>query len=359
MTLLDRYLFGQFAKYIILVMVALVTVYLLIDFFERIDDFVENQKSLALAAKYFSLKVPLIIEQLSPIIILLGGIIVLGLLNHRGEILALKAVGIHTFRITFPITATAIVFTLLTLGLSEWIVPPTTASTDTILYEQVRNEKPKGIVRNNRFYYKDEQGFYSFEKHEMNDNRFNSFIFTGWDENYNLDTFLTADSAVWNKGTWIFKNTRVKRKNPAGDYRIITYAETGFPLNVKPDDFFIPEYKIEEMSLSGLYTLANNNKGRRGIEAGQKLLERVSFIFLGIPLLMLGLPLLLIAHQKWGRDLSLAIPLSCGLAFGSWGGWSILQSFAKAEIINPYLAAWSVHLLIAALGTFLILQQDK
>jgi len=359
MTLLDRYLFKQFAKYIVLVMAALVTVYLLIDFFERIDDFVENQKSLALAAKYFSFKIPLIIEQLSPIIILLGGIIVLGLLNHRGEILALKAVGVHTFRVTIPITATAVIFTLLTLGLSEWIVPPTTASTDTILYEQVRGEKPKGIVRSNRFYYKDEQGFYSFKKHEMNDNRFDSFIFTSWDKNYNQDVFLTADSAIWNKGTWVFKNTHVKRKNKAGSYQILTYAETGFPLNVKPDDFFIPEYKINEMSLSGLYSLAKHDKGTRGIEAGQKLLERVSFIFLGLPLLMLGLPLLLIAHQKWGRDLSVAIPLSCAMAFGSWGGWSVLQSFAKAEIINPYIAAWLIHLMIAALGTFLILQQDK
>jgi len=359
MSLLDRYLFRQFAKYMILVMAALVTVYLLIDFFERIDDFIENQKSLALAAKYFALKIPLIVEQLTPIIILLGGIIVLGLLNHRGEILALKAVGIHTFRITFPITVTAVIFTLLTLGFSEWIVPPTTASTNAILYEQVRGEKPKGIVRNNRFYYKDEQGFYSFEKHEMSANRFDSFIFTSWDRNYNLDTFLTADSAFWHNGTWTFKNTLVKRKNKSGSYQIITYPETGFPLSVQPDDFFIPEYKINEMSLSGLYSLAKNNKGPRGTEAGLKLLEKISFIFLGIPLLMLGLPLLLIVHHKWGRDLSLSIPLSCGLAFGAWGGWSVLQSFAKAEIINPQLAAWSIHLLIAATGTLLILQEDK
>jgi len=113
------------------------------------------------------------------------------------------------------------------------------------------------------------------------------------------------------------------------------------------------------MSLSQLYSLKRADKGSRGTEAGLKLLERISFVFLGLPLLMLGLPLLLIAHQKWGRDLSLAIPISCGLAFGAWGGWSVLQSLAKAEVINPHLAAWSIHLLIAAIGTFLILQEDR
>ena len=113
------------------------------------------------------------------------------------------------------------------------------------------------------------------------------------------------------------------------------------------------------MPLTGLLALAKNNRGSRGIEAGLKLLERVSFIFLGVPLLMLGLPLLLIAHQKWGRDLSLAVPLSCGLAFTAWGCWSVMQSLAKSALINPYLAAWSVHFVIGVFGTFLILQQDR
>lgn len=357
--LLDRYLAKQFAMNLFLVLAALLTIYLLIDFFERIDDFVERGKSLGLAAKYFVFKIPLIIEQLTPIIILLGGIIVLGLLNHHGEILALKAVGIHTFRITFPITATAVVCTLLTLAFAEWIVPPTTANTNAIFYEEVRQEKPKGILRKNRFYYKDEQGFYSFEKHGQNDNRYDFFIFTSWDENYSLDTLLTADSAIWDNGEWTFTNSSIKQKNAAGAYEVTTYAETSFPLSVQPEDFFIPEYKINEMSLSQLFSLSRANKGQRGTEAGLKLLERVSFIFLGIPLLMLGLPLLLIAHQKWGRDLSLAIPLSCGLAFGAWGGWSILQSLAKAEVINPHLAAWSIHLVVAAIGTFLILQEKR
>jgi lipopolysaccharide export system permease protein len=357
--LLDRYLAKQFVKNLLLVLAALLTIYLLIDFFERIDDFVERGKSLGLAAKYFVLKIPLIIEQLTPIIILLGGIIVLGLLNHHGEILALKAVGIHTFRITFPITATAVVFTLMTLAFAEWIVPATTANTNAIFYEEVRQEKPKGILRSNRFYYKNELGFYSFEKHDLNDNRFDFFIFTSWDENYNQDILLTADSAIWEKGSWTFTNASIKQKNDAGTYQVSNYAETGFPLGVEPGDFFIPEYKINELSFSELLALSRTNKGARGTEAWLKLLERLSFIFLGIPLLMLGLPLLLIAHQKWGRDLSLAIPLSCGLAFGAWGGWSVLQSLAKAGVINPFFAAWSIHLLVAAIGTFLILQEDR
>ena len=220
MNLLNRYLFREFTKNLLLVMAALVTIYILIDFFERIDDFIEAKKNLALAAKYFLLKIPLIIEQLMPIIILLGGIIVLGRLNHNGEILALKGVGINTFRITVPITATAVVFSLVALGLAEWIVPPTTANTNKIFYEQVRQEEPRGILRGNRFFYRDAQGFYSFEKNPVSANSLDQFIFTGWDANYNLDILLTADSATWTNGIWIFTDCSVKRKNSSGGYDI-------------------------------------------------------------------------------------------------------------------------------------------
>jgi lipopolysaccharide export system permease protein len=359
MTILDRYLLKQFSKNLFFVLAGLVTIYLLIDFFERIDLFIEARKSFGLAAKYFMFKTPFIIEKLVPVVILLGGIIVLGLLNHHGEILALKAVGIQTFRITVPITATAIIFSLMTLAFAEWIVPPTTSHSNKIINEQVRQIKPKGILRGNRYYYKDESGFYSFEKDDRSNNRFDNFIFTSWDDNYALDMFLTADSAFWQDGNWTFTNCHIKQKNSAGAYNVTIHDYTELSLPVDPKDFFVLEYKIRELSLSALYSLAKTSKGTWGSEAGLKFLERVSFIFLGVPLLMLGLPLLLIAHQKWGRDLSLAIPLSCGLAFTAWGGWSVMQSMAKAEIINPLFAAWSIHLLIAAIGTFLILQQDR
>jgi len=256
MILLDRYLFKQFSRNLLFVLAALVTIYLLIDFFERIDDFVEAKKNFGLAVKYFLLKTPLIIEQLFPVIILLGGIIVLGILNHHGEILALKAVGIKTFRITVPITVTAVVFSLLTLAFAEWVVPPATAHSNKILHEEVRQEKPRGVVKENRFYYKDQNGFYSFEEHDLRGKNFQNFIFTSWNADYSLGMHLTAESAFWQNGNWTFNNCRIKQRNSKGAYDLTVYDKTTLKLSAEPSDFFVPEYKIEELSLSRLYAQA-------------------------------------------------------------------------------------------------------
>jgi lipopolysaccharide export system permease protein len=359
MILLDRYLFKQFTAIMVLVLTALLAIYLLVDFFERIDDFMQAGKPLSLAIKYLLLKIPLIIEQLSPITILLGGIIALGLINHHGELIAIKAAGTSTFRITVPIMVAAVFFTFLILVVGEWLVPPTTAITNKIMYEQVRQKKAKGILRNNRFFYKDDQGFYSFEKLSQEVNRFDNFSYTRWDSGYTMQMMLNAEKAWWQNDQWIFENSQIKKIDAQGNYDISFIPTTRLDLAVKPADFFIPPYKIDEMPLSGLFNKGRKDKSFRGIEAHLKFLERFSFILLGIPLLMLGLPILLIAHKRWGRDLSVAIPVSCGLAFGAWGLWGIMQSFAKAEIINPYLAARAIHLLIGSLGTYLILGEDR
>ena len=75
-------------------------------------------------------------------------------------------------------------------------------------------------------------------------------------------------------------------------------------------------------------------------------------------MLLLGLPLLLLVYRKWGRDLSLAIPVSCGMAFASWGVWATMQSLAKASYLNPLLAAVLIHLIIGLAGFLLLLRED-
>jgi lipopolysaccharide export system permease protein len=359
MTFLDRYLAKLFAKNLLLVLATLLTIYLLSHFFERIDDFMRANESMALAAKYFLLKIPQMTEEITPVSILLAGIISLGIINHQGEFMVLRSGGIQTIRIIAPFLVAAVFFNLVTLALAEWVVPPTVAQTNKILFERVRNEKPKGIVRHGRLFYRDDEGFYSFDSQKPEQNRFEHFTFTSWDNKYNLKLLLTARNAFWNKGTWTLIKGQAKQPGDSGNYEIDFFQERNFPLKATPDVFFTPAYKIDEMSLSKLFVRGSMGNGPENIKARFKFLERLSLNVLGIPLLLLGIPILMLAHQRWRRDISLAIPISCGLALAVWGGWGAMQSLAKGGIVHPQLAAWSIHLLIGSLGFILILRQDR
>ena len=114
-----------------------------------------------------------------------------------------------------------------------------------------------------------------------------------------------------------------------------------------------------ELSITGLFTdIGDQEVEADVINARAEFFGRLSYLLLGIPLLLLGLPILIISYQKWGRDLSIAIPVSCFMAFGAWGIWGTLQSFAKTGYIPPLLAATAVHVGFSLLGIYLLRQQD-
>lgn len=87
--------------------------------------------------------------------------------------------------------------------------------------------------------------------------------------------------------------------------------------------------------------------------------DRISYICLGIPLLLLGLPMLILINERWGRDTSLAIPASCGLAFGAWIWWGAFQSMAKVSFLHPIPASWTVHFLVGRAWDFLLRRQNR
>src|SRR5665648_1113377 len=88
--LLNRYILTQFFKIFCTVAAGFVAIYILIDFFERIDNFMSAGKPMSLVFKFYLLKIPFILDQLGPVLILLSGVITIGLLNHQHELTALK-----------------------------------------------------------------------------------------------------------------------------------------------------------------------------------------------------------------------------------------------------------------------------
>ncbi|MCB2180863.1 MAG: LptF/LptG family permease [Desulfobulbaceae bacterium] len=350
MTLLDRYIFRQFFQNLLLVLGSLVAIYLLVDFFERIDDFTEKGKPLSLAVKYFILKIPFIYDQMSPVCILLAGIITLGLLNRNHELMSFNAGGLSVNRIILPLLAASFLFTLFTIASAQWILPPTVSKTNTIWHEEVHNRIANGIVRDGQVFYKGENGIYSFHRPDPTRHSFTEFAYTAFNENYDVILYLTANSATWSKKGWIFENGQQKTLNGDGQYDLKLYSTLQLQLPDSPENFFIPAYRVDELSLFQLLQNAltdYRNGDRQGLVDVNK---RFSFIFLGIPLLILSIPIILFMHKKWNRDLAMAIPMSCSLAFIAWALWSATQSLSQAAYMNPIAASWTIHLLLTLVG---------
>jgi len=356
---LNSYILTQFIKNITTLVAGFIAVYILIDFFEKIDNFMEKGKSMGLVVKFFLYNVPFILEQMGPVCILLAGVITLGLLNHSNELIALKACGIPLRKIVAPIIVAGAVFSILLLSMSQFVLPKTIATTNKIWNEEVKGMVPLGIFRNGRYYYQSRNGFYSFVRPDPQKHEFLDFSYSTWDKEYRLTSLIASKRAVWDNGVWQMYNGQLQTASDQDTFITNIFKERRFNIPDNPEDFFIPEYRSLELSLTGLFLDAKRKTSKsEANKAWAEFYGRIFYILLGLPLLLLGLPILLIVYRKWGRDLSLAIPVSCGLAFVCWGLWGTLNSLAKASYLSPLIAACTVHIVIGLAGIYLLLRED-
>lgn len=360
MTILNRYILAQFIRTFLTVAAGFVAIYILVDFFEKIDNFMEAGKSIGLLIQFYLFNIPFIIDQLGPILILLSGVVSLGLLSHNNELTAMMAGGLHLRTIVKPILIGGVLFTMLFLAMAQWILPRTIATTNTIWYEEVNGMIPLGIFRNGRFYYRGTEGFYSFARPWLDKDIFHHFSYSSWTDEHNLQSLITAKSAEYTNGEWLLSNGQIQKKNINTSYTTTLFDEKKFDFPEAPDHFFVPEYQSAELSLTELFQDSLNQKSEQEtLVAKTNFYSRISYTLLGIPLLFLGLPILLISYKKWGRDLSVSIPASCAMAFVAWGLWGALQSLAKAGIVSPFFAAVFIHILFGVGGFFLLHKQGK
>lgn len=357
--LLNRYILWNFLRNLAMLLAALIALYLLIDFFEKIDNFLEKGKGAGLILKFFILNIPFIVEQMSPVCVLLAGVITLGVLNHSNELIALKSCGIPLRRITAPIITAGLACVLFFLALSQWVLPRTVSITNEIWNREVQGRVSLGIYRNGRYYYRGAEGFYSFLRPDPRENQFYFFSYSTWDKDYALDSIIAARGAGWEGERWSLVQGQLQTRTGPEQYgtEVFRFKWGQFPES--PDSFFVPAYRSMELSLLELYReTRNKNSPEERNRAWAEFFGRISYTSLGLPLLLLGLPLLLLVYRKWGRDLSLAIPVSCGMAFFCWGVWATLQSLAKASYINPLAAAIGIHLVVGITGLVLLARED-
>ena len=87
MTIIQKYITKEILKQIGIVLVTVISIYVIVDFFEKSDNFVKAGLSMSRTLTFFALNIPYIISQIVPIGMLLSIIIVFSLMNKNNELL--------------------------------------------------------------------------------------------------------------------------------------------------------------------------------------------------------------------------------------------------------------------------------
>ncbi len=121
--LIDRYLIASFLLPLMYCMIAFNILFIAYDMSDQLKDFITKLVPAGKIVLYYVYSVPIVVSLTMPFATLLALLYCLGNMSRNNEIIAMRASGIHLFRIIRPYLLMGVVMYAFTLMLAEAFVP--------------------------------------------------------------------------------------------------------------------------------------------------------------------------------------------------------------------------------------------
>ncbi len=360
MMILKKYVLFLFLKIYLLTATGLVGIFLIVDFFERVDEFMAKNAPLIDLVSYYVYKVPFVANYMAPQAVLLATVITLASLARNNELTAMKACGISITGITFPIIAASTFIALMVLVNSEFIAPITNQKMNYIFFSKVRNKLTYGeIPKKNLWLKAKDHSIWSIDSFDPEKSTLQGVIILVPNDDFGIRKRIDSRTAIWSVDKWFFVDGYVRQFNREGLVSTEYFESRSFPVSETPKDFAKVRKRPEEMSLREMYATIQVH-AREGKDTSQKWIElhrNLSYPFISIVLALLAIPLSLRSSRHGGILFCVGVNLAMGFVFSFL--YAISISLGRGGTFDPILAAWGPNLLFTALGFYLLLTLDS
>lgn len=360
MKILTRYLLRYFIRMLSLCSAAFVGIYLLIDFFEKVDDFIDYRAGLWDYLSYLLNSVPFIFSQILPLAILTAVVLTLGGLGRTNEVTAMRACGVSLWKIVQPFMALALVLSFGLLLLNEYVVPWNTKQLNLLLDVKLKGKKQVQLSRQELWYRQDDR-IISIAQAIPQKNRLEGVTIFTFDKEQKLTRREDIKTAQFSANHWTADVLTTRHFSPeTGDLEQTTITrEEAFEIGREPDDFTGRTELNNELGFRKLAELAGKLE-QEGYDATHQRVDmhtRVAAPFTCLIMGFLGVPF---ALQR-GRDsnIALGIGLSLGIGITYFIIQSLVTAFGYSGALPPIFAAWTANAIFLMLGVWLLLNLNE
>ncbi|NIQ02333.1 MAG: LPS export ABC transporter permease LptG [Nitrospinaceae bacterium] len=358
--ILRRYVLTRFVQSYLLAVCALVGIFLVVDFFEQIDEFVARDSPISDIVFYFLYKIPFILFFMGPQAVLLGTVIALASLARHNEFTAMRACGIGVTGITLPLIGASVIIALLVLASNEYLAPITNKKMNYIFFKKVRGKPTYGQVQKENIWYKSKNGaIWNITHYDPELSIMEGVSIFIVDIHQNLRQRIDASKVQWSGTRWKFLDGYVRTFRQNGLENTEYFQIRHFPVPETAADFGKIRKRPEEMSLSEMYR-SIQKQSAAGKDTTQKWVElnhKFSYPFIAVVLALMAIPLSLRSSRHGGVLFCVSVNLGIGFLFSFFYAVSI--SLGRGETFDPIMAAWGPIALFTCIGLYLILTLDS
>ncbi len=354
----DRYLLRQFVRVLLTSIVTFVIIYITVNIFEEIDNFIDHNASIAHIALFYFYTIPFILTYIIPVSLLLGAIFSMGIMGRRNELTALISSGVSLVRTSAPILVAALVVSCFSTWFNDQV-----ATKASRMARDVKNFEIEGRTRSDptlkeNFHYLGEGGsVFLARRYNNNTKTLHDVVIQQFDGN-TLVRRVDAKSAKWANGHWEF-DSGFERVFEGGTERVRAFDQLTIPeLRETPDDFAKEEVDEENMNFGELRSYIG--KVRRSGGSADKYLTDLYFKFsyplAGSIFVLLGVAL---SSGKRKQSIATGFGLTLLISFLYYGVLRVGQTLGYNGVLPPFLAAQMGNLVFLFVGTILVVRANK
>jgi len=354
MTIIQKYITKEIVKQFSIVLFAVVSIYVIVDFFEKSSHFVKADLSFSRTLTFFSLNIPFIISQIGPIGILLSIIIVFSLMNKNNELLALKSGGVSFTILLRPVLILGAVASVALFFFSVQVVPNTSTRANRIWLKEVKKQ-PLMSSREKNIWIKGKRRITHITYYNPIQKTIYGVSINIFDDHFQLIRKLDAEKGVFKDKYWRLTGLIEQKRDEETEAFNIHYRENmNEQMDFVPRDLAEVVRKPEEMSFRELKTYIQKveDEGYDATVHRVNLHAKPAYAFVCVIMCLLGMGLSVRKDRNQGIFFNIAYGII--LAFVYWIAHSFCLSLGYGEMLPPLVAAWVTNLIFLCLG-FLIL----
>ncbi len=355
MSIIYKYLNREILKNFGVILVAVICIYVAVDFFEKIDDFMEAGLPFSRAVTFFVYKTPFVVAQIMPVGLFLSILVVFGMMSKNNEIIALKSSGISIYALLWPVVSVGLLFTILLFFLSEVIVPLSVSKANEIWLREVRKELAV-TTREKNVWIKGNRSIIHIRYYDSANKILNGISVNRFDQDFNLIRRVDAKQGVFRDERWVLRESMVQTFDQStGGYQVKFHDESVEVLNFTPDDLKRVMRRSEEMSFKELlsYIEKVEAEGYDATSYRVDLNAKIAFPFVCIVLCLVATGISF--RGRISEGLPVVIAYGLGIVFLYWIFNSFCISLGYGEMLPPLIAVWTANLIAVCVGVLILL----
>ncbi|MCX7908945.1 MAG: LptF/LptG family permease [Ignavibacteria bacterium] len=352
-----RYLIRQYLQILFFSLVALITVFIIVNMIENLDEFLDNNATREIIIRYYWNFIPEVIRLVTPISVLIGVLFSLGRLSSLNEITALKSGGLSLYQLIVPYIILNIIFSVGLLYFNGWVVPKANEHRFAIERKYLKKEVETRSVYN--FFFRDEPTRnVSFQYYDPDELR-GQYIFI---EEFNsvsnprIVKRVEAKNFRWDVklNTWVLYYV-LERDFVGGNAKLVSYDSLRVDLRIKHNQLMKLQRKIEEMNFDEVREyLSLLSQGGKDVRRQMiKYYAGYAFPFSCLILVLFAVPF---ASIKRRGGIALQIASAMAFSFLYLFFTEIGQILVYTTTLHPAIGGWIANIIFAIFGIAVLLR---